>query len=139
MIADIPRDIPAEIQELTNEYREENGLPLLVLDLELTRAAQKRIESIVVTKNFSHDKFDSVIPQTRYAYGRPSVLVGENLSCGKTVENAFKSWLRSSAHRKNIEETRFRSMGVAVITANLGRKKCHKETDVIIVEMFGSA
>lgn len=137
MVADLPRDIPAEVIEMTNEYREEHGMPSLVYDLELQKAAQLRAEAIVANRTFKHDGFGDVIAQTSYAYGRPSVFVGENLSCGfRRSDSIFSAWLRSPLHKKNIVEERFKSVGVATIRGDVGFGKCQGEK-LIVVQMFG--
>ena len=139
MIADLPQDIPAEVIEMTNEYRNEHGVPSLVYDLELQKAAQLRADEIVSNKTFKHDGFGDVISKTLYAYGLPSVFVGENLSCGfKQPTNIFSAWLRSKSHRKNVLETRFKSVGVATIRGDVNFGKC-KNNSLIVVQIFGEA
>lgn len=131
-------DINAQkIIELTNEKREEFGLPPLKENELLTKAAQEKAEDMIRNKYFSHNNPYGIAPwnwieKNGYHY----YYAGENLAMnffdGKDVVEA---WLNSSSHRENILNKNYKDTGVAVAYGDITNEGQNK---AIVVQMFGS-
>lgn len=136
----IQEDIPAEVWEMTNEYREAHGLIPLAFDSELAKAAQARAERLVATHEFTHSGFGNEIPKTLYAAGLPIVVVGENLYCGPGgVTDVMNGWLNSIPHQSNMLDTKFKSLGVAIAVGSVNYGKCSGKSSLVVVQLLGSA
>lgn len=142
IVADLPpvqQDIPAEIWKMTNEYREELGIPALVVDPDLTLAAEQRLVNVRMNNNLSHSGFDNFIIQGNYALDSRPLLMGENLSCGfADAQESFEQLTLSPTHRANIVDGRFKSIGVATIQTEMPYGRCKGHTGIIVVQLFGA-
>jgi uncharacterized protein YkwD len=105
----------------------------------LRRSAALKVGSIERCGSFSHTPCGSrmTAPMRRTGYARGCFAVGENLawvSVGMTPRQVVRAWLRSSEHRANLLDARFRDTGVAsrvVTLADAGRVE-------LWVQHFGS-
>ncbi len=96
--------VERKILDLTNEAREKEKLPPLKPNAVLARAAREHSANMARQGKMEH-VLDDKTPAKRvddagYDYAR----TGENLAYGKgiPVEDIFKAWMQSEAHRKNI-------------------------------------
>lgn len=115
---------PAEILQLTNEYRAKQGLPPLKLNPQLMQAAQNRAQDMVTTGSFSHtvattspgvDNW-SFIKKSGYGYQA----AGENLA--RNFDNAndtFQGWVNSPSHKANlVKDYQDTGIGIAYDKSN---------------------
>lgn len=107
-----------DVVTLTNRERARAGLPLLVENGALARAALAKASDILKRDYFSHVAPDGTRPadlaeRAGYRY----ILVGENLALGnfETDEEIVAGWMESTEHRDNILHKRYRDIGVAVL------------------------
>lgn len=85
------------IEELVNDYREENGLPRLIHDPELCKLAEVRAEE--VKTDFSHTGFEK-------RWGTfPYQKLSENLSHAYDNRLALEGWKKSHLHNLGMLDT----------------------------------
>lgn len=115
-------EFEAEILKLVNDYRVSTGRHALLESAELTSVARDHSVDMIARKYFAH-----VSPAGLTAGGRVSTAgitwtsVGENLAEGSTPASVFEAWLRSPAHRENIEREDWTHAGVGVAVGEEGR------------------
>ena len=120
---------------LTNQKRQENGLPALSLNSKLDQAAQNKASDMLTNNYWAHISPTGTPPwyfikNAGYSY----VYAGENLARGYTTSSdVINAWMASSSHRENMLSNRYQNVGFAVLTGNLTG-----EDTVLVVEMFGS-
>ncbi len=110
---------------LMNKSRASRGLRPLKTDRRLALAARRHSDDMVQRGYFSHvsRRGGNVVSRLRSAgYFRGDLrawFVGENLAWGagwnSTPRAIWLSWMRSSGHRANILQSRFREVGVGVV------------------------
>lgn len=112
-----------------NEVRQEEGLNLLELDMELTRIARRKALDMIDNNYFDHNSptlgtpFDMI-----KAYEVEYSLAGENLAESSSIEEAFKSLMASEDHRNNIFKSRYDRVGNGIVKKDNGQ--------YIIVQLF---
>jgi uncharacterized protein YkwD len=109
---------------LINNRRAARGLRRLRINYRLSRAAMWHTHDMVRRNYFGHvsrrgrDVVDRLYG-THYLSGRISWTVGENLAWGSgnlgTPRSIVRSWMKSSGHRRNMLDGRFREIGIGVI------------------------
>ena len=108
---------------LLNAERRARGLRPLRLNRRLSRAAAAHSRAMVRRRVFSHVAPGgvSLVDRLRRAhyFGRSRTwMVGENLGYGRGRYSAplrqMRAWMRSSAHRANILEHRWREVGLGL-------------------------
>ena len=110
-----------EMLKLINEYRQEQGLNLLELDMELTRVARTKALDMIDNNYFDHSSptygtpFDMI-----ESYNIEYSLAGENLADAQSVEDAFQSLMESTEHRENIIKSRYDRVGNGVVKKENG-------------------
>lgn len=125
-----------ELLILTNQKRQENGLPPLSLNGQLNSAAQNKANDMLSKNYWAHIAPDGTTPwyfikNSGYTY----IYAGENLARGyNNANDVLNAWLASPTHRENIMSSKYNNVGFAVATGNLTG-----EDTVLVVEMFGSA
>lgn len=121
--------------ELTNSQRQSKGLPPLVLNDKLAKAAFLKGNYMLVKNYWAHNAPDGTTPwyfikQTEYNY----VYAGENLARGFTrSEDIVDAWMASPAHKDNMLSPNYHEIGFAVLEGEL-----LAENTTLVVEMFGS-
>jgi uncharacterized protein YkwD len=109
---------------LMNKVRGQRGLRPLKVNRRLARAATAHSEDMVERGYFSHFSRSggNIVTRLRrvgYLRGARAWFVGENLAWGtgwrSTPREIWRSWMRSSGHRSNILNGRFREVGVGVV------------------------
>lgn len=112
--ADISKDEQA-LLDLVNKARKEAGVPELVLDKDLLKTARIKAKDMVDNNYFSHksptlgNPFDMM-----KANGISFKSAGENIAGNQTIEGAFKAWMSSDGHKKNILNTSFNKIGIGI-------------------------
>jgi len=132
----ITADISIErLITLTNIERQKQGLPALVQNHQLSKAALQKAEDMFAKNYWAHNSPDGTTPwyfirEAGYNY----TYAGENLARGfETAEKAVKAWMASPKHRANIVSKNFNEIGFAVKKGRL-----NGEETVLIVETFGN-
>ncbi len=129
-------NIPAEeVIKLTNQKREELGLPPLTYNPKLAEAARKKGEHMLANDYWAHVAPDGTEPWKffidsgyRYKYA------GENLARDFTnALDAVNAWLASPSHRENLLSEKYKEIGVAVIEGDLAGLDT-----TLIVQFFGT-
>jgi len=131
-------DISAQrIMVLTNEVRQQYGLPFVQEDLLLNKAAQEKAQDMFKNKYFSHYSPAGVSPwywidKSGYDY----YYAGENLAMNfLDTEEVIKGWLNSSSHRENLLNKDYKDMGIAVVSGDFNNEGINR---ILVVQMFGS-
>lgn len=136
------RPSPANVEDvreatlcLINAEREERGLRALSRHGELLEAAQDYSRLMVRKRFFGHVSPGGSTLTTRvrrgttYLRGVRRWALGENLAWGtgsrSTPASVVRAWMRSSGHRRNILNRRFRQIGIGVSMGSprTGRKR----------------
>jgi hypothetical protein len=124
-----------ELLVLTNQKRQENGLPPLSLNGQLGSAASNKANDMLAKNYWSHIAPDGTTPwvfirNSGYNY----IYAGENLARGYTnAADVVNAWMASPTHRDNMLSSKYQNVGFAIVTGNLTG-----EETVLVVEMFGS-
>ncbi|MGI6778595.1 MAG: CAP domain-containing protein [Acetivibrionales bacterium] len=113
-----PSDISEDEQkllDLINEARTEAGVAPLEFDSELMEAARLKAKEMVEKNYFSHQSptFGSPFDMMKQI-GINFKTAGENIAGNKTVEGAFKAWMKSEDHKANILNSKFNYSGIGV-------------------------
>lgn len=130
--AGTPTGITEEEQtllNLVNKARADSGVEALQFDMELMKVAKLKAKDMVDKNYFSHQS---------PTYGSPFDMMkgfnisfktaGENIAGNKTLEGAFKAWMNSEGHKKNILNPNFNLVGFGIVPSNTYGK--------ILVQMF---
>jgi uncharacterized protein YkwD len=129
---------------LLNRERRAHGLPALVSDRRLARAATQHSRDMVARQYFAHVSlsgatFASRIAQTGWLRNRASWVIGENLAWGSgslaTPRAIVASWMTSPAHRANVLQFRFRHVGIGI---SLGAPKAGVDAAATYASELGS-
>ncbi|NMA33935.1 MAG: SH3 domain-containing protein [Clostridiaceae bacterium] len=104
-----------KLLELVNKAREENGLEPLAIDENLMKVARIKAKDMVQNNYFSHQSptYGSPFDMMRQ-FDTTFKSAGENIAGNKTVEGAFKAWMSSETHKKNILNPGFKVTGIGI-------------------------
>jgi hypothetical protein len=123
-----------KLYQLTNEQRQKNNLNSLVLNDELSAAAQKKAQDMFVKNYWSHysptgsTPWDFILNSGyRYEYA------GENLAKNFLFsQGVVDAWMNSPSHRDNLLKKEYTEVGFAVVNGIL-----NGEQTTLVVQMFG--
>jgi uncharacterized protein YkwD len=103
-----------EVFQLTNSFRQQNGLSALTYTNQLATAAQTHTQNMAVQDFFSHTGKDGSSPSQRIsATGYNWSHSGENIAAGYTTPAAVvQGWINSPGHKANMLNSNFTEMGV---------------------------
>ncbi|MEA5496002.1 CAP domain-containing protein [Limnoraphis robusta] len=109
-----PSSWVSEVIELTNNFRQNNGLQPLMFNSQLGNAAQQHSENMAFQDFFSHAGLDGSTASSRaQAQGYPSSFVGENIGAGYlSPEDVVQGWIESLGHRENLLNPNYTEIGV---------------------------
>lgn len=109
-------DAEAELVDLINESRRQQGLAPLAVDPRLTQAARKHSELMAARGAISHRFADEpAIPARFAAENFPSDRQGENVALDQDAGSAHRELMHSPPHRENILDPDYNAIGVGVI------------------------
>jgi len=130
--ANIP---PEAIIELTNQKRNDNGVPPLVYSAQLSEAARLKGEHMLALDYWAHVAPDGTEPWKFFNdVGYKYRYAGENLARDfSNPTDAINAWMASPTHRDNMLSTKYKEIGVAVVEGDLGGVET-----TIIVQLFGT-
>lgn len=126
----------AEIIEITNAKRVENGLPPLVFNEKLSLAARAKASDVYANNYWAHNSPGgktpwSFITAVDYQY----IFAGENLARDfNDAASVVTAWMNSPSHRSNLLDKNFKEIGVAVASGKLGARE-----GTLVVQMFGTS
>lgn len=114
----LPKDISEDEQallDLVNKARREAKVEELSFDKKLLQTAREKAKDMADNNYFSHEspKFGSPFDMMRQN-GISFKTAGENIAGNQTVEGAFKAWMKSEGHKKNILNSSFNFVGIGV-------------------------
>ncbi|MGB3536001.1 MAG: CAP domain-containing protein [Microcoleaceae cyanobacterium] len=103
-----------EVVQLTNQFRQDNGLDPLSFDPQLATAAQTHSQNMAIEDFFSHTGVDgSNIGDRVDAVEYDFFTAGENIAAGySTPETVVDGWINSDGHRANLLNPDFTEIGV---------------------------
>src|SRR5918998_3172860 len=103
---------------LHNHKRASRGLRALCVHPKLTKAARAHSASMIKKDYFGHGNVGRRLKRHGYNWR----VYGENIAGGTgdyaRPGNVFRRWMRSSGHRANILDRRFREIGIGTATGN---------------------
>jgi len=126
---------PADLLTFTNQKRQENGLPALKIDGQLTQAAEQKASHMFAHNYWAHIAPDGTTPwyfikNSGYEY----LYAGENLARGfSTASDVVNAWMNSPTHRENMLSKNYDDVGFAIQTGNLTGSDT-----ILVVEELGS-
>ncbi|MDQ5882708.1 MAG: hypothetical protein QG648_61 [Patescibacteria group bacterium] len=126
-----------KIIALTNEVRQQYGLPPLKENPLLDQAAQAKAQDMLQKNYFAHVSPSGISPwywiaQAGYRYH----YAGENLALNfLDSEEVVRAWLNSPSHRENLLNKNYQEIGVAVLPADPTNPQLNKP---LVVQMFGT-
>lgn len=114
-----PTDVTKDEQtilDLVNKARADAGVGPLKFDMELVKVARIKAKDMVDKNYFSHNSptYGSPFDMMRQ-FGISFKSAGENIAGNQTAEAAFKAWMGSEGHRKNILQPGFNFTGIGVV------------------------
>lgn len=120
---------------LMNKERSERGLPELVVNGTLAKAAQAKLSDMEKKNYFAHTSPEKLTPWSFIeTAGYDYRFAGENLAIHfKNPESEHQAWMRSEKHCQNILDPRFREVGMAV-----GKVFFEGRETMLVVSMFGT-
>jgi uncharacterized protein YkwD len=103
-----------KVVQLTNNYRTQNGLAPLQINLTLNNVAQSHSEDMALRDYFSHKGSNGSSASDRVLNaGYNYSYVGENIAAGYTTPEAVvQGWINSPGHRANILNANFKEIGI---------------------------
>lgn len=120
---------------LTNQKRQENGLPPLTMNDNLSQAALNKASDMLNKGYWAHNAPDGTPPWVFVkGAGYNYIYAGENLARGfNNASDVINAWMASETHRKNMLSSNYQNVGFAVSAGKLSG-----EDTVLVVEMLGS-
>jgi uncharacterized YkwD family protein len=117
--------VPADVTDdeltlfnLVNKARKDAGVKELAFDKELLKIARLKATDMVDNKYFSHQS---------PTYGSPFDMMkqfdftfktaGENIAGNQSIDGAFKAWMSSETHKKNILNSSFNYTGIGITSS----------------------
>jgi len=109
-----------DVLKYVNDYRRRKGLSPLVMNSVMSSEALKHSQNMASRRtSFGHNGFDGRSNRISSAISGISE-IGENVSMGSTsAKEVVDNWLRSSAHRENIEG-RYKITGIGIAADKRG-------------------
>ncbi len=104
-----------KLLELVNKARTDAGLEQLAIDENLMKVAREKAKDMTANSYFSHQSptYGSPFDMMRQ-FDNVFKSAGENIAGNKTVEGAFKAWMASDSHKKNILNSGFKVTGIGI-------------------------
>lgn len=134
-VANASETFESAIIRLTNKDREAQGLPPVVKDEVLTRAAQKKADDMAKGGYFSHMSPSGETPwRWITSEGYYYTHAAENLAVNFTDPVALqRAWMKSPTHRKNIVKGVYTEIGIGI-----ARGKYKGKDTIFITEFFAT-
>lgn len=105
----------SRILQLVNAERQKAGASPLKANGEVAGLARTKSQDMVNNNYFSHQSPTYGSPFDMLKNGGVSYMyAGENIAINQTADGAFKAWMNSEGHRKNILNPNFTELGVGI-------------------------
>jgi len=126
---------PGDLLTFTNQKRQENGLKPLVINDQLSQAAEQKATHMFANNYWAHIAPDGTTPWSFIKNsGYDYLYAGENLARGYTTASAVvDAWMASPSHRENMLSKNYNDVGFAIQSGTL----TGSET-ILVVEELGS-
>ncbi len=107
-----------KLLDLVNKARKDAGVEPLSFDESLLKVARLKADDMADNRYFSHQSptYGSPFDMMRQ-FDNSFKTAGENIAGNKTVEGAFKAWMGSNDHKKNILNGSFSITGIGVASS----------------------
>ena len=117
-VVDVSQD-EQKLFELVNKARKDAGTEPLAFDKDLEKVARLKADDMAGNGYFSHQSptYGSPFDMMRQ-FDNTFKTAGENIAGNKTIEGAFKAWMGSSDHKKNILNNSFNLTGIGVASSD---------------------
>lgn len=121
--------------ELTNKEREKKGLPTLVENEALNKAAKLKAEHMFSENYWAHFAPSGKTPwDFILGAGYRFTFAGENLAKNfYSSDEVVKAWMNSKTHRENLLNSKYKDIGIAVVEGVLNGQKTS-----LVVQEFGT-
>src|SRR3989344_6080585 len=118
----------------TNEERQKEGIPPVVLNKELSEAAGAKAANMFAKDYWAHNAPDGTTPWVFIQkVGYDYVYAGENLAKDfNDSQGVVNAWMASPSHKENMLSHRYDEVGFAVVNGKLNGQET-----TLVVEMFG--
>lgn len=124
-------DAARRVFTLTNQDRQQQGLPPLAWNAELAAAAEVHAQWMIREPALSHQYPGEPELMTRAARaGAHFRAIAENIAIGPTPDSLNTQWMHSTPHRTNILDPKMNALGVAIL---------RRGPDLYAVEDFSQA
>ena len=125
-----------QIYSLINTERQINNTNILNESDILNEIAKEKAEDMINRNYFAHENPDGkMIWQTINRDEYPYLYIGENLAINFTsAESAHKALMLSETHKKNILNSKYTEIGIAVVSGEIDNKKTN-----VLVQIFAHA
>jgi uncharacterized protein YkwD len=124
----------ATVVSLTNQSRQEAGLPALLVNAKLNQAAETKAAALLECQCFSHNIGTKTPWDFIKAAGYQYIMAGENLAVNFIeAEDEHQAWMNSPGHRANILNTNFKEIGIGIISGAY-----QGGTSTMVVQLFGN-
>lgn len=102
--------------DLVNEARQQEGVPPLTVDPELSKSAKLKSQDMVDKNYFSHDSptYGSPFDMMK-RLGISYSTAGENIACNQATDTAHSALMESPGHRSNILSEDFTHIGIGIV------------------------
>ena len=126
---------PHELLILTNQKRQDAGLPPLTMNDALTQAATRKAQDMLTKNYWAHIAPDGTTPwyfikSSGYEY----IYAGENLARGfYSTGDVVTAWMASPSHRENVLSPNYKHVGFSIQEGPLTG-----DETVLVVQEFGS-
>lgn len=100
---------------LVNQSRQQNGLPALKADNQLSEIARIKSKDMIDKNYFSHNSptYGSPFDMLKN-FGVSYIKAGENIAGNQTVEKAHEALMNSPGHRANILNSEYTHIGIGI-------------------------
>lgn len=104
------------IFELTNQDRQQHGLPALRWNAALADAAQGHADRMARQRTLSHQYAgEPELTERAASSGAHFRAIAENIALGPNPQSIEQGWMKSPPHRANILDPKMDALGVAVV------------------------
>jgi len=105
----------SRILQLVNAERAKNGAKALSSNGDCTKLARMKSQDMVNNNYFSHQSPTYGSPFDMLKANNVSYMyAGENIAMNQSADAAFKAWMNSEGHKKNILNPNFTDLGVGI-------------------------
>jgi hypothetical protein len=124
-----------ELIGLTNQQRQNHGLPPLEVNAVLIQAALQKAGDMTAKDYWAHTSPDGKTPWSFFKDSDYQYLyAGENLARDfLDSESVIKAWMNSPTHKDNILSNRYQEIGVAVV-----HETFQGQPTTLVVQMLGT-